>query len=116
MKKIIDCPKCPRPGYCCQEGVGIDLEEAKKILPLKLHGRFFHLAKDKDYPSGYIVDVSHKCTPCTFLTPEGLCSVHIVDYGCKPEPCIDFPHDDEAENGLYPEVKDLCILHKQGKV
>jgi len=51
--KEIDCRKCPWPTSCCQEGVSIDLEEAKKILSLGLSGEFFHLAKDKDFPSGY---------------------------------------------------------------
>ena len=111
MKKI-DCDKCIQMSHCCQTGSWADLEEAKKIVELGLKGQFYHLEKDDDFPSGYRVGTCIDCNPCTFLTPDGLCSIHIVDYNLKPKMCKDFPY----ENGeLAPFVNELCIMHKVSK-
>jgi len=109
----INCYKCPHPAHCCQEGVSIDLEEAKKIIPLKLGGEFFHLEKDKDFPSGYRIDTSLGDQRCTFLTKDGLCSVHNISYDLKPTPCKEFPWDEDG--GLSTDVESLCIVHIQRK-
>ena len=115
MKKI-DCRKCPQPTSCCQEGVSIDLEEAKKILSLGLSGEFFHLEKekDKDFPSGYRIDTSYGDNPCTFLTKDGLCSIHKVDYNLKPTPCKEFPIDEEGV--ISSDAKRICVLYRHRNI
>lgn len=111
MKKI-DCRKCSDMSHCCSTGSWVDLEEAKKILGLGLKGEFYHLEKDPDYPSGYRIGTCIGCSPCTFLTPDGLCSIHIADYSLKPATCKEFPY----EKGKFsPFVSALCIMHKKDK-
>ena len=112
MKKV-DCSKCPWPASCCQGGVSIDLEEAKKILPLRLSGEFFHLERDRDFPSGYRIDTSFGENPCTFLTKDGLCSIHKLNYKFKPTPCKEFPYDEDGE--ISSDAKTICALYKQYK-
>jgi hypothetical protein len=107
----IDCHRCSSPQSCCQEGVSIDLGEAVKILSLGLPGEFFHLAKDRDFPSGYRIDTSFGTNPCTFLTKEGLCSIHKIDYALKPTPCKEFPYNEDGS--LSSDVTTLCALYKQ---
>lgn len=110
--KAIDCLKCKEQHACCNFGAWVDLEEAKKILSLGLKGDFYHLEKDKDFPSGYKVGTSREDDPCSFLTPEGLCAIHKVDYSFKPVHCKEFPY----ENGkLSPLVNVLCHEAKSKK-
>ncbi|MBI4982091.1 MAG: hypothetical protein HZC15_02950, partial [Candidatus Omnitrophica bacterium] len=90
--------------------VWVDLEEAKKILSLGLKGDFFHLEEDKDFPSGYRVGTSYEDNGCSFLDPDGLCSIHKVDYGLKPAHCKEFPYEDGK---LSPLADVLCIQAKQ---
>lgn len=105
MEKI-DCSKCTRGSECCRVGAWVDLEEAKKILLLKLKGDFYHLEKDNVFPSGYKVGTSREDEPCSFLTPDGLCAIHIADYSLKPAHCKEFPY----ENGkLASGAKVLCV-------
>lgn len=105
MKKI-DCTKCKKGSACCGFGVWVDLEDAKKIVSLGLKGEFFHLERDEAFPSGYKVGTSHEDDPCSFLTPDGLCSIHIVDYNFKPIHCKEFPY----ENGKLADFADvLCV-------
>ena len=112
MKKI-NCRKCPYPASCCQEGVSIDLEEALKILSLGLSGEFFHLEKDKDFPSRYRIDTSYGDNPCTFLSKDGRCSIHAVNYELKPTPCKEFPH---AEGGKFSsDAKRICVVYRQSR-
>jgi Fe-S-cluster containining protein len=108
--KKIDCVKCSQQHACCDFGAWVDLEEAKKILSLGLKGGdFFHLEKDDDYPSGYRVGTSVEDERCSFLTPEGLCAIHKVDYNLKPRHCKEFPY----ENGkLAPLADVLCSAVK----
>jgi len=110
----IDCRKCLRPTSCCREGVSIDLEEAKKIISLGLPGELFHLEKDKDFPSGYRIDTSFGDNPCTFLTKDGLCSIHKVDYDLKPTPCKEFPIDEDGV--ISSDAKRMCVLYRQNRV
>jgi hypothetical protein len=106
MKKI-DCQKCKQKEFCCQEGAYVDLGEARKITALGLKGRFYHLRKDKNFPSGYRLDTSPAEVPCSFLTHDGLCSIHKIDYKLKPTHCKEFPY----ENGkLAPFAKAFCLL------
>ncbi|NQT95780.1 MAG: YkgJ family cysteine cluster protein [Candidatus Omnitrophica bacterium] len=91
--KMIDCLKCKQKSSCCDFGAWADLEEAKKISSLGLKGNFCYLEKDKDFPSGYKVGTSYENNPCSFLTPEGLCSIHKVDYSLKPAFCKEFPYE-----------------------
>ena len=101
----IDCEKCVEQKSCCSFGAWVDLEEAKKILALGLKGDFFHFEEDDDFPSGYKVGTSREDEPCTFLTSDGLCSIHKVDYNLKPTHCREFPYD----NGeLAHNVHLLC--------
>ena len=111
MKKI-DCLKCPQRAYCCQESVWVDLKEAGNISSLRLCGGFYHLKKDRGFPSGYKVATSYEDSPCSFLTADGLCSIHKVDYNLKPTYCKEFPYEDGK---ISPHAKELCILvkHKQ---
>ncbi len=110
-KVVIDCGKCKTQAECCRLGTWVDLEEAKKILALGIKGGdFFHLEKDDDYPSGYRVGTSIEDEQCTFITPQGLCSIHKIDYNLKPAHCKEFPY----ENGrLSPIAKYLCV--RKGK-
>ncbi len=111
MKKI-DCLKCKEQHACCDFGAWVDLELAKKILSLKLKGDFFHLEKDKDFPSGYKVGTSIEDERCSFITPDGLCSIHKVNYGLKPAHCKEFPYE---EGKLSPYADVLCVRVKSKK-
>jgi len=110
-KPIIKCHKCITQHECCLTGAWVDLEEAKKILKLGIKGgEFFQLEEDKSYPSGYRIGTSVNDNPCTFLTPDGLCIIHKIDYALKPVHCIEFPY----ENGkLAPFAKYLCVAIKK---
>lgn len=108
-QNIIDCFKCKTQADCCKLGAWIDLEEAKKILSLGIKGDFFHLEKDKDFPSGFRVGTSYEDEPCSFLDPDGLCSVHKVDHKFKPNTCKDFPYEN---NKLSPFADVLCTPFK----
>lgn len=109
MKKI-DCLGCPQKEYCCQEGAWVDLKEARNIAALRLSGEFYHLRKDKKFPSGYKVATNYEETPCSFLTADGLCSVHKVDYNLKPTYCREFPYEDGK---IAPLAKQFCLLAKR---
>lgn len=106
----IDCCKCKTQEECCSTGAWLDLEEAKKILELGIKGGdFFHLEKDDSYPSGYVTSTSVNDNPCVFLTADGLCAIHKIDYNLKPSHCKEFPY----ENGkLSPLVEYLCVAAK----
>lgn len=107
--KTIDCAKCRQQSYCCDFGVWVDLEVAKKILSLRLKGDFYHLEKDKNFPSGYKVGTSYEDNSCSFLTPEGLCAIHKADYNLKPLHCREFPY----ENGRLSSFAGvLCSVVK----
>ncbi|MEK6564166.1 MAG: hypothetical protein AABZ65_03960 [Candidatus Omnitrophota bacterium] len=111
MKKI-DCVKCEEQSSCCSFGAWVDLEEAKKISTLGLKGIFYHLEPDKDFPSGYRVGTSYEDNSCSFLTVEGLCAIHKIDYSFKPAHCKEFPY----ENGkLSSMVNLLCAQAKLKK-
>ncbi|MFH1283377.1 MAG: YkgJ family cysteine cluster protein [bacterium] len=105
----IDCMSCKEQHRCCSSGAWVDLEEAKRIAGLGLKGEFFNLEKDGDFPSGYKVGTSYKDRPCTFLTEDGLCSIHVIDYGLKPSYCKEFPYEDGE---LSPHYEDLCVARK----
>ena len=103
--KTIDCSKCKQQKACCDFGTWVDLEDAKKIVSLGLKGDFYHLEEDKGFPSGYRVGTSVEDNRCSFLTDDGLCAIHKVDYNLKPIHCREFPY----ENGrLSPFAKLLC--------
>ena len=106
---VISCHKCVTQADCCKLGAWIDLEEAKKILTLRLKGDFFHLEEDKAFPSGYKVGTSYEDERCTFLDSDGLCSVHKVDYAFKPVTCKEFPFEDGK---LSSFAKVLCTPYK----
>ena len=105
--KRIECHKCKTQEKCCRLGAWVDLEEAKKILALGIKGGdFFHLEKDDDYPSGYRVGTSVEDEPCVFVTPDGLCAIHKIDYNLKPMHCKEFPY----ENGKLSSIAQyLCV-------
>ncbi|MFA5096223.1 MAG: hypothetical protein WC478_02665 [Candidatus Omnitrophota bacterium] len=107
-QKKIECRECRDQRECCRLGAWVDLDEAKKILDLGIKGGdFFHLEKDDDYPSGYRVGTSVEDEQCSFVTRDGLCAIHKIDYGLKPTHCKEFPY----ENGrLSPIAKYLCLI------
>ncbi len=107
--KSIDCVKCTQKNSCCDFGTWVDLEEAKKILLLGLKGDFYHLEKDKDFPSGYRIGTSYEDNPCSFLTAEGLCAIHKADYNLKPSHCKEFPYEDGKLSALADV---LCVAVK----
>jgi Fe-S-cluster containining protein len=74
-----------------------------------LKGVFSHLEPDPDFPSGYRVGTSYGNEPCTFLDPDGLCSIHKVDIALKPVSCKEFPYENDA---MSPFVGELCTLYK----
>jgi Fe-S-cluster containining protein len=109
-KKTIECSECKTQATCCRLGAWVDLEEAKKILGLRIKGGdFFHLEKDDAYFSGYRVGTSVEDESCTFLTKEGLCAIHKIDYNLKPEHCREFPYE---KNKLSPIARYLCEVVK----
>ena len=109
-KKTVKCHECKTQEKCCRLGAWVDLEEAKKILALGIKGGdFFHLEEDKNYPSGYRVGTSIEDEPCTFITRDGLCAIHKIDYNLKPTHCKEFPY----ENGKLSSIaKYLCVAVK----
>ena len=108
-KKMIDCQECRSQADCCLTGAWVDLDEAKKIEALRLKGEFFQFEEDKDFPSGYRIGTSYEFDPCSFLDPDGLCSIHKVDYSLKPASCKEFPYEN---NKLSPVADQLCTLYK----
>lgn len=108
IKKDI-CGQCFSQSDCCQRGAFADLEEAKKIAGLGLKGEFFQLEIDKDFPSGFRIGTSYEDNPCSFLDPDGLCSIHKVDYNLKPKSCRDFPYEN---NRRSPYADVLCTVLK----
>jgi len=108
-KKTIDCLECKSQADCCRLGAWVDLEEAKEILLLGLKGEFFQLEKDKDFPSGYRIGTSYEDDPCSFLDSDGLCSIHKVNYGHKPNTCKEFPYENKK---VSPFADVLCTLFK----
>jgi Fe-S-cluster containining protein len=108
-KKIREniCGECRSQSDCCRRGAFADLEEAKKIVELGLKGEFFQMEKDSDFPSGYRIGTSYEDNPCTFLDPDGLCSIHKIDYHLKPKSCKDFPWEND-EPSPYSHV--LCTV------
>lgn len=108
-KEEISCVECKNQSDCCRLGAWIDLEEAKKIATLGLKGEFFQLEQDSDFPSGYCIGTSYGDQPCSFLDPDGLCSIHKIDYGLKPVTCKEFPYEN---NKLSPYAPILCTPFK----
>jgi hypothetical protein len=108
--KNVECRECDSQAKCCRLGVWVDLEEAKKILALRIKGGdFFHLEKDNSFPSGYKVGTSIEDEPCTFITSDSLCAIHKINYSLKPIHCKQFPY----ENGKLSYIaKHLCVLVK----
>ncbi len=111
MRKI-DCLKCKEQRTCCETGAWVDLEEAKKISDLGLKGMFYHLERDNSFPSGFRVGTSYEDNCCSFLTSDGLCSIHKVDYDLKPMHCKEFPYEDGK---IAPFAKYLCPEFKSKK-
>jgi len=108
-RRSIKCVECRTQADCCRLGAWIDLEEAKRIVARGIKGDFFHLEKDKSFPSGYRVGTSYEDNPCSFLGSDGLCLVHKVDYRLKPKTCKDFPY----ENNRVSSFADfLCTQYK----
>ncbi|MFA6281649.1 MAG: YkgJ family cysteine cluster protein, partial [Candidatus Omnitrophota bacterium] len=99
--------KCVKCGKCCQHGVEVDIEEAKKLI-IK-YGKMFHeMHFDKDFPSGFAVSTSIKDGKCMFLKKRK-CSI----YKDRPEYCKQFPF----ENGKLSPIANNCIAVKvSGKV
>lgn len=109
-KKKVECRECKSQEKCCRLGAWVDLEEAKKILALGIKGGdFFHLEKDDSFPSEYKVGTSFEDEPCAFVTRDGLCAIHKIDYNLKPSHCKEFPY----ENGRLSSIaKYLCVVVK----
>ncbi len=116
-EKKVECGECKSQAKCCRLGAWVDLEQAKKILELGIKGGdFFHLEKDDSFPSGYKVGTSVEDEPCVFMTRDGLCAIHKIDYNLKPAHCKEFPYEDGRLSGI---AKYLCLevkaRHKKKK-
>ena len=108
--KKVNCAECKDQVKCCQMGAWVDLEEAKKIVTLKIKGGdFFHLERDDSYPSGFRIGTSIEDEPCTFLTHDGLCAIHKKDYSFKPVTCKEFPYENGRLSSFAPY---LCEIVK----
>jgi hypothetical protein len=108
--QIINCNACDHIGFCCREGVVVDIEEAKKIS-LKLPKiEFHHFRPDPTFPSGFSVSSCHGNEPCNFLDAKGLCRIHKIDFNLKPFYCKEFP----MEDGKVSPMKYLCRNIKPG--
>jgi Fe-S-cluster containining protein len=105
----IDCRECSKKPTCCRRGAWADIEEAKRIVHLGLKGEFFQLERDADFPSGFRIGTSYEDEPCTFLDPDGLCSIHKIDYNLKPRICREFPYENKK---LSPYARILCTVFK----
>jgi len=109
-KSKIECHECKTQAKCCRLGAWVDLGEAKKIIALGIKGGdFFHLEKDDDYPSGYRVGTSVEDEPCTFITRDGLCAIHKINYNLKPTHCKEFPYE---KGKLSSIARYLCVAVK----
>jgi len=106
----IDCTQCREGASCCQQGVWVDLAEASRIVSLGFAGEFYHLTRDKEFPSGYKLATSYNDAPCSFLTADNLCVIHKVDYNLKPTYCKEFPYEDGK---IASDAEELCALFKK---
>ena len=82
------CDSCVT-GSCCQDGVDVDLDEAKKISQLKIRLKkpwFENLTKDKDASSGWAVDTVLRNNRCVFQKENYKCLI----YKYRPKHCRDF--------------------------
>ena len=97
------CKACKR-GSCCQDGVELDLQEARRISKLKLRLKkpwFEDLLKDTNLPSGWKVSTVARDGRCVFQKKNFRCRI----YRHRPNFCRDFP----LENGGIAEFYDyLC--------
>jgi Fe-S-cluster containining protein len=107
--KAVKCHKCKSQSDCCRFGAWIDLEEAKRIICAGIKGDFFHLERDKSFPSGFKVGTSIEDERCVFLDRDGLCRIHKFDYALKPVTCKEFPYED-GELSSFADV--LCTPYK----
>jgi len=109
-RKIIEeelsqiCTTC-KTGSCCQDGVDVDLEEAKKISQLNninLKKPWFeNLFQDSDMPSGWAVSTIVRDGRCVFQKSNYKCMI----YEHRPSFCREFP----LEMGRVAEYYDyLC--------
>ncbi|MFC1645743.1 YkgJ family cysteine cluster protein [Candidatus Omnitrophota bacterium] len=83
------CTSCVT-GSCCQDGVDVDLEEAKKIskLDIKVKKPWFEgLFEDGDMPSGWGISTVVREGRCVFQKSNYRCMI----YEYRPAFCRDFP-------------------------
>jgi len=86
------CKMCS-VGSCCQDGVDVDLEEAKKIaqLQLPLEKPWFELLqKDECMSSGWSLSTTVRDNRCVFQKPDKKCMI----YDHRPSYCREFPLED----------------------
>jgi len=98
-KEIFRICKTCITGSCCQDGVDVDLREAKKISKLKLNLKkpwFEGLSQDRDMPSGWAVSTAVRNSRCVFQKNNYECLI----YKDRPKHCRDFP----LENGQIAEL------------
>ena len=112
MHKLkIDCESC-RTGDCCQEGVDVDVEEAKHISQLKLSIKkpwFEDFFKDESSPSGWAVGTIVRNNRCIFQDKNKKCLI----YDVRPRYCREFPHEGVT---VAPFYKELCNKGKVTKI
>ncbi|MFH0913427.1 MAG: YkgJ family cysteine cluster protein [Candidatus Omnitrophota bacterium] len=108
-RRSIDCTQCKTQSVCCRLGAWIDLGEAKKIISAGIKGDFFHLEKDKHFPSGYRIGTSYEDERCSFLRPDGLCLIHKKNFSLKPVTCKEFPYENNRIS-YFADV--LCFPYK----
>ncbi|MFC1708502.1 YkgJ family cysteine cluster protein [Candidatus Omnitrophota bacterium] len=83
------CTTCAN-GSCCQDGVEVDLEQAKTISKLNINLKkpwFEGLIEDNDVPSGWGISTVVRDGRCVFQRKNHLCMI----YKHRPIFCRDFP-------------------------
>ena len=100
-------------GSCCQDGVEVDLREAKRIsrFNLKLKKPWFEdFFRDSDLPSGWGVSIIKRNGSCIFQKKDKRCSI----YKYRPRYCRDFPleYGQVAEHYHYLCEKPPGLKHK----
>lgn len=103
MEKLLErCTSC-KSGSCCQEGVELSREEARRIIALapEINRPWFRLVHPEDNPApGYNYETLVKNGRCIFQAPDKKCLVYKV----RPKNCAEFPLEDGKIAEYYEKL------------